>query len=795
MSALLVKSQLRFVVRHPVDFVASLAGVALAITAVVAVHLVSQSIRDAIGTVAAPDTLPGGHTHVVTRTALTEADYFDLRQRWRRGEFAGVEALLPIVDGYVRAGRERLRLVGLDPLAGGGGGGMHTSLRVGDRGDGAARFLTGDVLIAAPAAAQAIEAAGGEVAGIPVNLIESPSVAVMLADLPTAQRLLGREGQLDAVWIRVASPRSRLLDWLDRLFPGIAAALPGYAAPSIKGFQVVAKSRWNPVRRFADSIAFNLGALALLSLLMAAFLAAQASVSHAARQRRERERLLAIGVARGRLRLLAAGEGFCIGCTGAVLGLGLGIGIADMLLQTMGSAAARAPVDGWVAAKALVGGVAVSSIGPLLAARRNAGRHRWFRHGAGLLAAAVAALGLVDGSLLAVFAALLAICLVQISHIVPFFAALAGKLTALTSTRLLSTRSNLRAVAQQSGEIRLAVGALSVAAAVAVGMNLMVASLGRDFTDMLDQRLWAGVYLGDPAGTETEYDIDWIRGLPGVRDVRRYGDFDARLADGPVQVSLAQLDAAETARYEFAGPLPHGGMLNEVGARLLGLEVGTAVTVVGAGASVEVKIAHVFRDFGAVAPRLILPVEFGSRFEDGSIRWQRLAVLADPNAVAALTATLGERYGAARVRNQSDIRALAMAVFDRTFVVSRSLTAVALAVAAAGLYAALTALQASREHVFRLLSAVGCSRAEIWRLALAQTTILGAIATLAALPLGIVIAWTLCDFVNPQAFGWSIDLRLDGDSLAHPLLVGAAAAILAGAIPAYRSSFRASSGE
>ena len=91
-----------------------------------------------------------------------------------------------------------------------------------------------------------------------------------------------------------------------------------------------------------------------------------------------------------------------------------------------------------------------------------------------------------------------------------------------------------------------------------------------------------------------------------------------------------------------------------------------------------------------------------------------------------------------------------------------------------------------------MLSALGYSRFGMWRLAMKQNLLLGAVAALAAVPLGIGIAALLCHFVHPQAFGWSIGLRLDVWSIAVPVLLGISGALAAGAIPAYRSSFRGS---
>ena len=799
--ALLAKSQLRDAARHPVGAAATLVGVALAVLAVTAVHLVSESVR--AGLVDAG----GGvewHTHVATRPNLSEEDYFDLRRRWRRGELRGVEALYPVIDGYVRiAGRAR-RLIGFDPLAGLRGVGADPAF------GGAAsssRFLLGDALAVAPPDAQAIRAAGGRVANVPVALHEVEDVGVVLADLPTAQRLVGREGELDAVWLQVENPRSRLLDWADGLLPGIATALPEAGNPVIDGFRVTSLSRWNPARRFADATAFNLGMLALLSLLMAVFLAVQSSRATTARRRLEHERLRAAGVAGAELRTLAVAEGLIVGALGAGAGLAAGAWLADALAAA--GALPAADVDAWVLGKALfcatVAGVSAAGGGgrragcagaKRLSGRREAGAGSKFRIPrravAGLAAVLALAGCLAHASLPSAFAALLLICLLHVAYAVPALGAATRRTAGFAKS--LTMRANLRGVdaaarTGEGGDIRLALAALSIAAAVAVGMGLMVESLRRDFHAMLDQVLWEGVYLrAEPGGAAP--DVEALRALPGVRDARRYGEAPGQLAHGPATVRLAHLDAAEGARYGFRGGAPAGALLSETAARAYGLGVGDVARLNVADRRLRVPVAHVFRDYRPARPTLILPMAFQSRLPVDAVAWDQVVVLTEPGAAATVAAALRQRHPAADVRDHAEIRAAAAAAFDRSFAVSNGLTAVAVGVAVVGLYAALTALQANREREFRLLAAVGLARMEIWRLALARAFVLGVVAAAAAAPLGVAIAWLLCAFVNPLAFGWTINLRVAAGAFGFPLLLCLAGALLAGAVPTYRSAFR-----
>lgn len=804
MTVLLLKSQLRFAIRHPVGVAASIVGVTVAVLAVVTVHLVGQSIRDDLD-----DVSIAGHTHVATAQTSHESAYFELRRRWRvsdpvpdaaaaprgtRPDWArSVVAMFPVIEGHVEIQGQARRIVGFDPVAATGfGGGLPVGSSPGtDYGP----FMIDDAVMVSSATARDIAADGGTIAGIPVVVLEARTDAI-LADLPTAQRLLGRGNEIDSVWLRVADTRSRLLDWLDQILPGIAASLPRYTDPVIDGFEVTAANRWNPSRRFADAILFNLGMLSLLCLLMATFIAFQASASNAARRRTEHDRLLAIGASRSTLRWVSGVEGLAVGMVGAFAGLALGFVVADELLQAAlpeptaadraDSDARQAPaLDRWVVGKSLACGVLASALGPLAEGRVAASVR--LRLGFGLVAVALAAFGLVVGTLGATYVALAAICAAHVVYVVPIAGNAAGPLAGLG--RSLTSRANLRGTAARGREIRLALGALSVAAAVAIGMGLMVESLRRDFTNMLDVRLAHGIYIQAASGV-TESELNALRETDGVREARRYGDVPGRVSQGPVDIRIAELDALESARYGFDGTIGHRGMLNEVGARLLGKGAGEVVDLVVAGKSFPVDIAHVFRDFGAASPRVILPTTFLAELDPRSIGWRRVSVRADPDKVGNLTAKLGERYGASRVSNNDQIREAAVAVFDRTFVVSHSLAVMALVVAAIGLYAALTSLQAGRSREFRLLSAVGHTRIELWRLALSQTTVLGAVALLAAVPLGLAIAWVLCDFVNPAAFGWSIDLHVDFASIIGPLLLGVLAAFAAGALPAYRAAFR-----
>jgi len=68
----------------------------------------------------------------------------------------------------------------------------------------------------------------------------------------------------------------------------------------------------------------------------------------------------------------------------------------------------------------------------------------------------------------------------------------------------------------------------------------------------------------------------------------------------------------------------------------------------------------------------------------------------------------------------------------------------------------------------------------------AQTALLGTIAGLLSLPLGLGLAAVMTTTLNRRSFGWSIPLEVEPRLLLEAVLLSLAAALLAGVVPALR---------
>jgi len=135
------------------------------------------------------------------------------------------------------------------------------------------------------------------------------------------------------------------------------------------------------------------------------------------------------------------------------------------------------------------------------------------------------------------------------------------------------------------------------------------------------------------------------------------------------------------------------------------------------------------------------------------------------------------------VLNHGEIRERAVQIFNRTFALTRLIALIAVAVAVIGLFNSALAMQSTKRAEYRLLNTLGFSRLALFGQSFTQSTLLGLVCCLLSVPLGIGIAWILCELVNPRAFQWTISLHVTPLTLGYPLLLGLSAAVLASVLP------------
>jgi len=109
-------------------------------------------------------------------------------------------------------------------------------------------------------------------------------------------------------------------------------------------------------------------------------------------------------------------------------------------------------------------------------------------------------------------------------------------------------------------------------------------------------------------------------------------------------------------------------------------------------------------------------------------------------------------------------------------------------VAFVGTLSALLSLEMERAREIGVLRAQGVTPGEVRRLVVTETGLVGLIAGLIAIPLGVAIALVLALVINKRSFGWSVDLEFDLGLFLSALGLACTAALLAGLVPAWRMS-------
>jgi putative ABC transport system permease protein len=151
-------------------------------------------------------------------------------------------------------------------------------------------------------------------------------------------------------------------------------------------------------------------------------------------------------------------------------------------------------------------------------------------------------------------------------------------------------------------------------------------------------------------------------------------------------------------------------------------------------------------------------------------------------------AAIAERYDLDedRIIDQTELRTIGLAVFDRTFAVTRALNALTLLVAAIGIFCAISAIHHHRVGHQALLSSLGLTRCERGSMLMLQWGMLGLLCMVLVWPFATMLAAYLGSVVTPAAFGWSFPLKPEWQHYLVLAALASACLMLAVLLPSLR---------
>ncbi|QSQ22465.1 FtsX-like permease family protein [Pyxidicoccus parkwayensis] len=833
MKGLLVRSSLRHLGGHPWLTALSLLGIALGVAVVVSIDLASDSALRAFER--STDAVAGRATHQLVgggSRGVDERVYRDLRLR----RDAPVSA--PVVEGYVQAAvgdKRTLTVLGVDPFAEAPFRDYAKGEAVGDVG----ALLTepGSVLLSARAARALGVTAGGElpvrVEGVDKRLRVSALIepsdpdtaraleALVLTDISTAQEVLGQVGLLTRVDLRLRDEAEA---------KRLEATLP-------TGTELVrASARAGTVEQMTRAFRTNLTALSLLALVVGMFLIYNTMTFSVVQRRGILGRLRAVGITRGELFALVLGEAAVLGAVGTVAGLLLGVllarGLVGLVTQTFNDLYFVVSVRGltlepFTLAKGLMLGLGATVVAALVPAweaarsppvttmRRSTvedvSRSRAPRLallGLAVLAVGTALLAWPTQALLPAYGGLFSV-LLGAALLVPWATERlsAGAALPLGAGFGLLGRMAARGVRTSLSRTAVALAALMVAVATTVGVGLMVSSFRGTVVSWLDTSLQADVFISPPSlvarrGSATLVPglAEHLRSTPGAAGSSTIRVTTTR-ADG-VPTDLIAIDFTRTkARpYRFKHgdaatvwreleSSPDALLVSEPFSFHRHVDVGSTVRLATDKGPHDFRVVGVYFDYGSDVGTMLMPRStYEHWYDDRGV--SGVALYAAPGQdVDALVASVRERAGdtqALLVRANRSLRQASLEVFDRTFTITQVLRLLAIGVAFVGVLSALMSLQLERAREFAVLRATGLTPGQLWGLVSLQTGLLGLLAGLFSVPLGVALAYVLVHVINQRSFGWTLQLAVTPATLVQAVVLALVASALAGLYPAWK---------
>ncbi|MEH6559143.1 MAG: FtsX-like permease family protein [Oceanicoccus sp.] len=796
-------------------------GVMLGVAMVVGVDLANNSARRAFSLSLQSIAGPTTHQIIGGPTGIPEQLFTKLRTE------LAIRSSLPMVTGPVIIRGESFSLLGVDPVSEASVGRHTAGLQY--QGLGTAISSRDSMMLPERAATRLhlkpLDIFNLQIGdkNIPVRLAatfpsENPAATdgLIFADIAVAQRLLNRFGYLDRIDL--------ILD--DKTSASVRTWLP-------PGLSLVdSESRNDNLRQMSEAFHINLTAMSLLALLVATLLIYNTVTLSVLQRRNTLGIYRALGVTRKEVFFVVIRESLALATiaslAGLLLGLLLGQVLVELVTRTVNDLFFNLHVTAFIIdpfslLKGFVVGLGMSLAAcslpaweasrnqPISVMQRSVLERRWQRRLPKFTIGAIImlAIGFVmlvptHGTLVEGFVALTFIVL-GFCLLVPVFLILATRsLLRLFSPWLNSTaRIAIRDISAGISRTGMAVAALTVAVSVTVGVGVMVSSFRETVNLWLGQYLSADIYIStaDRSGTGlTQSLIVQLQAIPGVSSVSPSRVTTIETQFGPIR-TIATTPIKGTSSL----PLKHsvnnaltlfdqgkGVMITEPLAYHQQLAPGDSINVVTNEGTKALSILGVYYDFTSSTGMIALHRNaYRQWWNDERISTLSIYRDADANQMEVLKAikmVLKDEDKQIRVSSNREIREVAIAVFDRTFEITRVLRILAIVVAFVGVLSALMALQLERTREFAILRATGMTPKQIGLMIFGQTSLMGVLAGIMSIPLGLVMANILIDVINRRSFGWSMLYHMPTTVLVEALLLAIFAAALAGIYPALKAS-------
>jgi putative ABC transport system permease protein len=363
------------------------------------------------------------------------------------------------------------------------------------------------------------------------------------------------------------------------------------------------------------------------------------------------------------------------------------------------------------------------------------------------------------------------------------------------------------------GRNGVTVSALMVGLAIMIGVLVMVRSFRHTVEVWVADTVIADVVVAPSLwlrGTEAgsagrNLPGSWSAVLASIPEIAAVDTYrDVRIKVNGQRVAIVSRDLrlhARLSRYlvrrgdsseQLTRAADTGGLLvSEILADRLGVQEGESLEIVTPEGARRFPIVAVFYDYATDGGKILMDRElYQSLWHDDLVTVYPVYLAAGADLdrtrdkmAAALSEAGGGRLPPLLISN-AELRKEILEIFDRTFLLTYVLEAIAVIIAMLGIVNTLVTSVLERRREFATLRAIGGSAGQIRQLVLWEAAYLGMVGIGLGLIGGGALAFLLIKVINKQSFGWTIQMIVPLGGLVQAVGLAAAATLIAGYFPA-----------
>ncbi len=832
------RASLRYLIRHPWQFGLSLLGVAIGVALILAIDVSNQSAERAFAL--SSQMVVGRSTDQITAGSdgIPDSLYRKLSIRFRI-------PMAPVIETYVQAPDHpgyTFHLLGVDPFSEPPFRPYLSEVR-GKNNVSLNHFLTGKHAILIPSTdANALHLIPGDSLNIRVNAKVIPVVVsgvikpnngfnktalnnLLIADISTVQGLTGRYHAISHIDLIIPDNKNG-----DYIRTEIRKMLPSDVT-----LQPASGSQ-QTIEKMSEAFRLNLSALSKLGLVVSMFLIYNIMTFSVVQRRGLIGRLRAIGFTRYQIFQQITGETLLIGIVGTAIGIAGGLLLARELLHLITRtindlyyvvSVRELHIPLFTLFKGIslgIGATVAAAVFPAIEATRTEpgtllrfdqsnekirGKLSTYTYtGIGLFASGALLLWIPGGGIELSYFALLLIIL-GFSLLTPGSISFAANVIHPALKRFAGVAGAMaaRSIRNQLSRTSVAIAALMIAVSAIIGLGVMVTSFRDTLSRWLTTTLRADVYISAPSPVANQPGAyldpsfaNRFKHISGVQSFGTIGRYHIPYHNGRLEIAVANIPDAGHQGFRFKSgnsatiwkDFQNGQVIiSEPFAFKQHVSTGDTLQLPTDKGAENFRIAGVYFDYASdegvvLIDRTVYQKYWHFQGITGISLYLKKGIKAQEIIPKVRQASGSDIM--LNIRSNRELREQSLQIFDRTFTITTVLQILIALVAFVGVFSALMALQLEKARELSILRAIGFTPFQIRTLITTETGLMGVIAGILAIPVGLVLAWALIYVINQRSFGWTFQFVIPSVVIIRSLLVAILAALLASWYPGKRMS-------